>query len=377
MTSQGAEAGKSTFLAANARTPLMCVDADSRFDAVEPLSGGQVLYPSQVINTLDLAEELILRVPKEGVKSLAWDSITKLYSLPTRIGLMKNIQGRAASGNRASSWVDKSNIMTLARDLAILGTDVYYCWHTTSGVDGLGKTEVRDMISAVEKDRLMTSINATLEFFVEDGRYGIRVLRARDYGDRKANVGFVLYDEPGNYWRGGADLLEELMYVAAFGSPASAIGWAAEKLGISLDEATGEYEHQRDELSPENAAQMYTAWYMHVIKITNGKPVIESPPEPEVVSDPAEQAAEQAQELARVVIEARADLAKMGDQIKVGNVVFSAATAWPNKFTADQALLKLQEWPDKPDDVEIRMDRSILGETGLKMFDWLAEVVVE
>jgi len=120
LISHGAEAGKSTFLASNARPPLMVVDSDSRFDAVEPLALGPVLYPSQVIDTLELAEELILRIPKESVKSLGWDSLTKLYSIFARLGFMRNLAGKQRiSSSKASEMIDKSNAMTIARDMAI------------------------------------------------------------------------------------------------------------------------------------------------------------------------------------------------------------------------------------------------------------------
>lgn len=393
LTSNGAEAGKSTFLATNARPPIMVVDSDGRFDAVEPLVDGVVLYPSQMINTLDLAEELIKRIPEEGAKSLLWDSLTKIYSLPARLGFMRNQQGRQrVSSSRASEMIDKSNAMTIARDLAILGTDVYYCWHLTTGVDGLGASEVRDMISAVEKDRLMTSVNVTLEFFKENGSYGISVQRARDFGGRKANTGFVVYDEPGNYWRGGAALLEELIYTP-FSSKEDAVSWAAALLSLTPEEAQGEYDHLRETTNPESHGQMFTAWYLHV-RDSNADNTLyksENPPKSEPEKEPelkpvAEVAGNETKgfpdwdipesiPVSEAEAVARESLLAL-ESMTVGNVVFAAATAWPDKFTADQALLKLRDWPEVPDDAELRMERVIKNETGEKMFDWLEGVEV-
>lgn len=369
LTSDGAEKGKSTFLS-NAKAPIMVVDADGRFDAIEPLVDGDVLYPKQVINTLDLAEELIERVPAEGVRSIAWDSMTKLYGLPTRLGLMKNIQGRAAGGNLASSWVDKSNIMTVARDLALLGTDMYYVWHVGPGLDGTGKMEIRDMISSIEKDRLMTSINVTMEFFfvVSNGekQYGVKVLHARDFGGRKANTNFVLFDAPGNYWKNGAEQLEELIYTP-FASKEGAIVWAAETLGINRDEADGEYENFKEEANPQGFGEMFTGWYLHVKQHESARDVPEKEPEPvlpaTIKSDPA--------------TDSRQSLSDLGAEVTIGNTVFAATTAWPEKFAADEALLALKEFPDLPEGAEIRMDRVVKVETGLSMFDWLGELEVE
>lgn len=396
LISHGAGAGKSTFLASNARPPLLVVDTDQRFDSVEPLALGPVLYPTQVLDTLDLAEELILRVPKEGVKSLAWDSLTKLYSLPARLGFMRNLAGKQRiSSSKASEMIDKSNAMTMARDLVVLGTDVYYCWHTTSGRDGLGQAEIRDMISEVEKGRLMTSVNISLEFFLEKGRFGVRVLEARNFGDRKANTDFVIYDEPGNYWRGGADLIEELIYTP-FVSKDGAVKWASEQLGMTQEEAEAEYEHLKETERFASSGQAFAGWYLHIKGLKSDRearkvmdktgappiPTLTQTPTPAPApaltpESPAPESTPETGPKSDSIAYARGALEEIGDQVSIGNVVFGAATAWPDKFTADQALLKLRDYPELPEGVEIRMDRLILGATGLKMFDWLGEVELE
>ena len=390
--SHGAEAGKSTFLGSNAIPPLMVVDADNRFDAVESLNPGPVLYATQVFNTLDLAEELIKRVPKEGVKSLLWDSLTKIYSLPNRMGLMKNIQKKAEGGNRASSFVDKSNAMTLARDLVVLGPHVYFCWHTTSGVDGAGKSEIRDMISDIEKERLMTSINVVLEFFykgpADDRSYGVRVVSARDFAGRRANVGFELWDEVG-YWRGGADLLEKLIYTP-FDSREGAISWAAEALKMEIDEVEGEYDHFKETERPDNSGQMFSGWYLRVKELKEtwkGK----TQPGPEtkakvidVLKISGEEAGDHEPKVGAgeyITRDGAAEdsLAALGDlkEATIGNVVFAAATAWPERFSADQALVALRGYPELPENAEVKMDRMVTTGTALKMFDWLKDLEVE
>lgn len=397
LTSHGAGAGKTTFLASNARPPIMVIDADGRFDASEPLVDGSVHYATQVIDTLALAEELIVEVPKNGDKSMLWDSMTKIYSLPARLGFMRNKTGRRSS-SRAAEMVDKSNAMTLARDLVVLGTDVYYCWHTTEGVDGMGKTEVRDMISDVEKNRLMTSVNVQLEFAIEQGGiFSARVVYARDFGDRKANVGFKIYDKPGNYWRGGADLLEQMIYTP-YTSKEEALKWTADKLGLNIDEAEGVYDHAKELINPENSGQMFAMYYLHVKGLYEKEPgappgtpeipeeePIEEPVEElesgpfdnEDNNEPVEEPAETPEPETNGANESRESLIALGEKITVGNVVFSVATAWPEKFTADQALLKLRDYPDVPEGTELRMDRSILDQTGLKMFDWLGSVDID
>ena len=140
LISHGAEAGKSTFIAANARPPIMVVDTDSRFGAVEALVRGgadAVIYPKQTRNSRALAEEIMEIFDDRGFHTLAWDSLTKLYSIHARLAYMRNREG--LNKNKAAGMIEKSNAMTIARDLAILGTDCYFVWHTTSGVDGMGQ----------------------------------------------------------------------------------------------------------------------------------------------------------------------------------------------------------------------------------------------
>ena len=304
--SHGALAGKSTFVAANCRPPLIVVDTDGRFEAVEGLVDGKVYYPEQVIDPLTLIEELIEMHGKYNPKSIAWDSMTKLYSIHARIGFMRGRSGRkTADGksiNRAAELIDKSNAMTIARDLAILGTDVYYCWHTTSGVNGMGKSEIKDMISSIEKERLMTSINVVLEFHVKDGNYGITVVSARDFGGRKSNTGFTIWDKPGNYWRGAAERLERLIYTA-FTSKEEMMAWGAKCLQIMPDEAEGLYDYLKESHRDATRSQLTVAWIEHVrglvkesVSAPGGKGVPDSvapESEKEEVTEPVESVAEE------------------------------------------------------------------------------------
>jgi hypothetical protein len=270
LISHGALQGKTTFLAANSRPPLLVVDTDGRFDAVEALVDGPVFYPSQVIDPLELAEEIMDLYTREGIKSILWDSLTKLYSLHARLGFMRGRAGRSKS--RASELVDKSNAMTIARDLAMLGTDVYYTWHTMEGRNHEGKSEIRAMVSDVERNRLETSINVTLEFLEVDGIYGARIQNARDFGGRKANAGFTIWDKPGNYWRGAANWLEELMYTSFTGKP-EAVSWVSRELNLEIDEAEGVYDHLKESIEPETSALMWVNLIQHVRDLQKGDTV--------------------------------------------------------------------------------------------------------
>ena len=392
LVSDGANAGKTTFTAANARTPIMVIDTDGRFDAVESLVNGPVLYPAQVFDPLDLAEELIDRVPKEKVATLFWDSMTKFYSVHARLAYMRNLAGKQKrTGSRAAEMVDKSNAMTIARDLAILGTDVFYSWHLTHGVNGTGKSEIRDMISAVEKGRLMTSINVSLLFIREKDRFGLKVESARDFGGRPANVGFTIWDEPGNYWRGGAERLERLIYTT-FSGKAEAVQWGSEKIGNEdLGEVEGIYDYLKEQVRPDSYMQMFVAWIEHIdglVANSNPKPVKvpDKPPEPKLEppvevkpepEKPGESPAEAAEEI-EVDPGNLADMKASWDEHKelyLNHVVFAAAKLRPDKYKdAGDALLETANYP-MPEGIilEFKMDQRVTREGGEKILDFLVE----
>lgn len=308
LISLGAGAGKSTFVAANCKPPIFVIDSDNRFDSVQALvpDDGQVHIASRKarINPLDMLDETEAMVLEGDIESIAVDSVTKIYSMHARRGSMRNRQGRGAK-NKASEMIAKADAMAIIMDLAAFGTDIYYIWHETRGVDSKGKEGVRGMISEVERERLMTSVNVILKFFRENGRYGLFVDYARDYGGVPANIGFTMYDYPGNYWRGAGERLERLIYTR-FKNQDDAINWGK----AQLDEAKANvnvaslYEQTKRETKPKDAAQMWVAWITAVdavlredqAAVTVKSPEPEPEPEPEVESDAAESKPEEPEE---------------------------------------------------------------------------------
>lgn len=285
LISLGAEAGKSTFVAANARTPAYVIDSDNRFDSVEGLADGEIRYPQNKLGTWhplrirEQAEEVAL---SSNVESIVVDSVTKIFSHHARTGSMRNRYG-VGNQNKASEMIAKSDVMASLRDLSMFAQDVYYIWHETEGIDNLGQEVVRDMISDVERERLLTSINVILKFKRENGRYGVTVASARDLSGRRANVGFTMWDHEDNYWRGAARRLERLIYTS-FSGPTEATKWMGEQLG---NDDPGEmrdlYEHIKSERQPEKPGQMWVAVIREVDRLlaerkertgkeNNGKP---------------------------------------------------------------------------------------------------------
>lgn len=261
LTSNGAGAGKSTFLGANAPRPVCVIDTDKRFNYVAGLTDGEVVYATtkNYIDPISLDEWLTAQA---GAATLIVDSLTKLYSLQSRTAYMKLKQMNRdhVKGNRAALMTDKADVMALVRNAAALFENVFYVWHKTAGVDGTGAEEVRDMVSSIELERLDTSINVWLEFGKDSKGYSITVTNARDMAGNKANTGFTVYDYPGNYWKGGAERLWNLIYTT-FGSKAQAIQWAEKQLNHN-DPAEVEalYDQVKEKAKPEKPVDMWIAW---------------------------------------------------------------------------------------------------------------------
>ena len=246
--------GKTTFAAANAIPKVGWIDSDGRVDFVRGLAKGEIVKPpSRKANILplhiqDWAEETVLM--DEGIQSLVVDSVTKIWEWQSRRATMHgdlSAGERAAAGlskNKASDMVSKSNAMAIVRTLAGLGVSCYFVWHTTDGRDHQGKKMVgRDMISNVELERLEASLAAVIEFGRDNRGYWAKVLQARDLNGIPANVGFTLYDTPGNLWKGGADVLEKLMYTS-FSDKQAAVAWLSSETGNpDLAEMEAHYDH--------------------------------------------------------------------------------------------------------------------------------------
>jgi hypothetical protein len=390
LISDGAELGKSTFIASNARPPLLVIDTDGRFGAVEALAAGKVFYLDQVLDPRLILEDTMNLHLKEKLGTISFDSLTKLYSFHARHAYMQNLDG--ISKNKAAAMVRKSNAMTVARDLAILGTDIFYSWHTTAGISGKGEAETRDMISEVERSRLATSINVTLQFIRVEGLYGIKVVGARDFGGRPANVGFALFDPPGNYHRGMADKIERLLYTAFTGKP-EAVKWAARELEIEIDEAEGMYEYEKENVKPKSPSDMWVAWVQKIDSLVAER-AQSAGAELEKEDSPEETKKEEEIEIGSTeeesalppedtidenfIAETKAGLSKH-ENLSVGHVVFAVAEARADFYnSAEGALKKLSEYPEGfPEKFEAKMDQRLSPEGGGKLYDWLVGLATE
>lgn len=235
------ESGKSTFLGANVERPTYVIDPDNRFAFVSGLGEGEIVRPATRagnIKPLDIQEQAEIAVLVQmTAESIVVDTVSRIYSLYSRIASIKGNMSederkrRGLSKNKASDQVDKSNAMTILQNLAGFGVPVYYVWLTRHNKrDHQGNEETRTVISKMELDGLRSSLAAIIDFHrdVTLG-YGATVIAARDFNGRPSNVDFTIYDKPNNYWRGGAERLERLMYTV-FANEQEAVSWGMAQL---------------------------------------------------------------------------------------------------------------------------------------------------
>ena len=174
------------------------------------------------------------------------------------------------SKNKAANLQNKADAIQVLTYLAGYGTHIFYIWHEQETVDmesvKKGKMDLimRETMSKEERKRLFTSIDIVLRFSIDKGRYAITVdPETRGYGS-VPNTRFIIYDKPGNYWRGALSRIYGLIYTT-FDSKDEAIAWGQKKLAIEDSvEAEAWYEEVKTRARPETPSAMWLAWMMAV-----------------------------------------------------------------------------------------------------------------
>lgn len=292
--------GKSTFIAANSIAPVYCIDSDGRFESVAGLIDGDVYYPTNAAGKgigptgpIEMRNQVENAVFNNGIQTIVADSVTRIFAYHAR---RASVAGRMTKAQRselgfgkqkAADMIPKSDIMTELANLTVYGTDVYYTWHMRQTINVSGKYEKieKDRISDTELATLMASIGTRLRFFREGSRFGITVDYCRDRNGRKSNVGFTIYDAPDNYWRGGAERLERLMYTS-FMSPDEAVEWGMKQLNNQdPGEISSLYEFVKQQEQPKTRSEMAVAWIEHISKLlSESSNTVESPEKPATVT---------------------------------------------------------------------------------------------
>ena len=264
--------GKSTF-AAQMKSPMVVVDADSRFSEVLDLADGDVWQlsdqPSDNTDTRKVAELLDANMPQANVATIVVDSLTTIIAPLVTKAIQANDAGE--SKNRVAAFKEKALAMRQLQDaITRWGTDILVIYHLSEARDGNAKEVTRPSISETELARLMRSLNLTLEMVQDKGRRGVKVVWAR-----RGRSGMVLWDDTGT-WRGMPELIEQAVYdglteeeqgrlargeVTVFPSPEIALAWAIEQQAFDDEaHARNAYDKVKREKQPKTAYEMAALW---------------------------------------------------------------------------------------------------------------------
>jgi hypothetical protein len=263
--------GKSTFAAAM-RAPILPVDADNRFEEIEPLVAGVVYElsstPADNVDPDAIARILGENMPRSDVATIVVDSLTAILTPLIASAMVAKDAGR--SQNLAAEWRKKALAMRLLQDsLTKWGTDVLWIYHVDTARDAQAQAVTRASISQTELARLTRSINLQLQIVQKGARRGIKIVWAR-----RGRLGMTLWDESGR-WIGMPERIEEAVYAGlsqdeqdrleqdpdVFPNPETAIAWAVEEGAFeALAHSRSAYEKLRLERRPGSAREMTALW---------------------------------------------------------------------------------------------------------------------
>jgi hypothetical protein len=277
--------GKTVFALANARDRygkgIWCIDAEHSLQRYKALTDQPLHYPSRLGCSdplvMDLETERAAMDPKMDIGLVIVDAVTKIFKKKSiRATLAGNLTAERRmelgfSKNQFSNMAEKAEAIQVLANLVAYGTDVIYIWHEGEYMD-LDKREMamRDAISPVERERLLTSVDMILYFDTYKGQYRIRVSgESRGTGRQPPRTEFFYTDPKGNFWKGALDRIEQLVYLS-FENTEDAIDWATFTLGYD-EKADGAkeklqsdlvdmYEQVKQQADPKRAADMWYAW---------------------------------------------------------------------------------------------------------------------
>ncbi len=162
---------------------------------------------SPAFEVREIADEL-RRDQKEGnLKTLGFavmDNLTHLYQETVRRTLQDKIEGGK------SSYVDKANIMKITMEaLTRLNVPYVVVWHLYEAGDQRGNKSMRDSLSPTEVDRIKMFINGVVETVKQGDKFGVRLVYCRQRPGLKP---FILWDEPGNMFKGMPARIRAALY---------------------------------------------------------------------------------------------------------------------------------------------------------------------
>ena len=223
--------GKSTF-AARMKSPIICVDADHRWQEVSHWCDGDTYLISEDAATHNDANKIIaaLDAGMPGIRAgtVLIDSISSI--LQPVIGAA---MADTATTNRLAIWRDKALTVRGLQDATTKwGADVLWIAHEHQRRNQKGELETVLSIPTTELARLRRSLNLIGRIITDQaGRRSLRV-----EWSRSGRTGVQLDDRTGN-WDGAPEELERLVYAGLSLEDQTSIAKSTPVVFTSIDHA--------------------------------------------------------------------------------------------------------------------------------------------
>lgn len=225
-----ARGGKSTlaldFIRAN--QPGVVIPMDQRFEVYRDLAlaeGVQVwpvsdpADPSIWASADQVLEHLRKNFPGSGAKSLVWDSTSPGFrhwvEWAQGYADMTPKERETVLGarykNKSALYQPKAHYMEQVAMIANYGVSCLWISHEHGGRDQAGQETMKPSITEQERLKFQRNVNLTLKIRWEGNRYGVEIEEARN---RPSLNGTILWDEPGNLFRGMWAQIAGVFYAA-------------------------------------------------------------------------------------------------------------------------------------------------------------------
>lgn len=225
-----ARGGKSTlaldFIRAN--QPGVVIPMDQRFEIYRDLALAEGVQVWPVSDPADptvwasadqVLEHLRKNFPGSGAKSLVWDSTSPGFrhwvEWAAGYAEMTPRERETVLGkkfkNKSALYQPKAHYMEQTAMIANYGVSCLWVSHEHAGRNEQGKEVSKTSITDQERLKFQRNINLTLKIRWEGNRYGVEIEEARN---RPALNGTILWDEPGNLFKGMWPKIAEAFYAA-------------------------------------------------------------------------------------------------------------------------------------------------------------------
>ena len=225
-----ARGGKTTlaldFIRAN--QPGVVIPMDQRFEVYRDLALAENVQAWPVSDPSDptlwasadhILENLRRNFPGSGAKSLVWDSVTPGFrhwvEWAQSYADMTAKEREAALGakykNKSALYQPKAHYMEQAAMIANYGVACLWISHEHEGRDEQGKEKTKTSVTDQERLKFQRNVNLTLKIRWQGKRYGVEIEDARN---RPSLNGQLIWDEPGNMFRGMWRQIAEAFYAA-------------------------------------------------------------------------------------------------------------------------------------------------------------------